>query len=1276
MQEVVTSPEVHFYIKINKHYAFFANESAAAADEAEVASAANIQKVLEEERFYGEGNVTVSEKSENGDLRYKITSVGADGGRAVAPIEKVGAEEGYAALGAITEGKGSGTIDVVASNIGDASADDETNPVTVTDKLPHGVTATGVESVVQIGTTEYKSAGDRPSGLECELSTPPGAPETVTCTLGGPEKPVEEVTPYSTIEIRIGVYVADGTASGQQNVVAVSGGGAAKPVSAERPLKIVGSPEEKAPFGFETYELTAESEGGVPDAQAGSHPFQTTFTIGLNQGSEFSVEGEPEVEPSGGLAKDVRTKLPPGLIGNPTPFPQCSMPEFQAKTCPADTVVGVANVLINEPSELGLALTKQSPVFNVEPQVGEPARFAFLPTKETPAFIGTQVLSGEDYAIVGESSNITQVVGFLRAQITFWGVPGDKRHNNSRGWGCLGGGSGSCGTSNEVKPPPFLAMPTSCTGHPLESLAEADSWANPGKFEPASTSEAAVSEQPMQTLDGCDRLPFEPTIEVTPDDTNASSPTGLDVDVHVPQEAQLNAKSLAQSALRSTTVVLPPGFALNPAASDGLEACSEQLAGYEGEKEFDPVTEPKVLLPKFLPYIPGSRGALKAGDTESLQPGLNFCSNASKIGEVTIKTPLLPNPLNGFVYLAAQESNPFSSLMAMYVIVEDPISGSVVKLPGEVQLCHGAGEVIAGQTCEALGQIVTTFENTPQLAFEDFEAHFFGGERAPLASPVRCGAYTTNATFVPWAGEENPTTHEINPNEIVHATSSYNVNQGPKTVSEPNGSPCPGASLPFKPSLTGGAENLQAGAFSPFTLSLTRQPGEQNMQSAEATLPEGLSGLLSSVELCPEPQADQGECGPNSLIGEATVGVGVGGNPYTVRGGKFYVTGPYNGTGGCTVGTAGCAPFGITFEVPAKAGPFDLAHTKNNHPPCDCIVTRGKIEVNPETTALKITSNPPGTPDAIPTSIEGIPLEIQHINATTTRSAFQFNPTNCNKMEVTGTIHSSEGGADSIGVPFQVTNCAALKFEPKFSVSTSGKTSKAKGASLTARVTYPNVPQGTDADITKVKVELPKQLPSRLTTLQKACTDAQFNANPAACPSASKIGYAVVHTPLLPVPLEGPAIFVSHGGEAFPSLTMVLQGYGVTIDLVGTTFISKSGVTSTTFKTVPDDPFSSFTLTLPEGKYSALAANGNLCTDASKLTMPTEFIGQNGVAIHETTKIGVSGCAKTLTRSQKLKVALKACHRDKNKGKKAKCEAKARKQYGPVKKAKKSKGKK
>jgi hypothetical protein len=266
-------------------------------------------------------------------------------------------------------------------------------------------------------------------------------------------------------------------------------------------------------------------------------------------------------------------------------------------------------------------------------------------------------------------------------------------------------------------------------------------------------------------------------------------------------------------------------------------------------------------------------------------------------------------------------------------------------------------------------------------------------------------------------------------------------------------------------------------------------------------------------------------------------------------------------------------------------------------------------------------------------------LQIKHVNVTIDRAGFTFNPTNCAAQQITGTIGAVEGASAPVSTAFQVTNCANLKFAPKFTVTTKGKNSKAGGATLTAKLSEPAGAQGSQANITRVKVDLPKQLPSRLTTLQKACTAAQFEANPANCPTESKIGYAKVTTPLLPVPLEGPAIFVSHGNESFPSLTMVLQGYGVTVDLVGTTFISKAGITSTTFKTVPDVPFNAFTLTLPQGKFSALAANVptkqhySLC--GQTLAMPTEFLAQNGAKINESTKISVTGCKKAKKTNKK-----------------------------------------
>jgi hypothetical protein len=1129
-----------------------------------------VQEVFEE--FYGPGTVEVlggpgSDPSiEYGAYEIRFRGALTDKLVAVPPIirnlttfyEEEEPPTGVVSLRELSMGRPDGHILVTATNLGDEYANPSDDPITISDRLPADLEAIGIEADADeaYGEGEGQVGGN---ALTCELGS-------LTCTFTG-TTPQKLVGPYEQIQVRIAVKVKAGGGAEESNEADIAGGGA-KGVTVKRPVVISAAPP---PFGVNTYEMRPEDEGGNVDTQAGSHPFQLTTTILFNE----EVEGQPVA-----LAKDLHFNLPPGLIGNPTPIEQCPLQDFlDGKGCAISSVLGVARVTtrvtlggkyVNVPWAVAL--------YNLVPAVGEPARFAFM-VSGTPVILDTAVRTGGDYGVTVNVTNISQTAEFTGSEVTFWGVPGDARHDNVRGENCL------INERNEVthEPchiegvhPPFLALPTSCAGV-LHTNVEADSWKEPSLVETFSNTDT------MPALDGCNRLQSNPSIEVSPDSQAGSTPTGLAVSVHVPQEVSLDPEGLAEADVKNTTVALPAGVAINPAGGDGLEACSEEQIGLKNAQ------------------IP-------------------TCPNASKVGLVKIKTPLLPNPLEGAAYLAAQNANPFGSLVALYVFVEDPVSGSRVKVAGEVK------------PDPVTGQLVSTFKNTPQLPFEAFELHFFGGDRAPLASPARCGAYTTTAAVEPWTetGE-------------VDSSSTFDITSGPASFDEPAGRACPGAHLPFSPSLTGGATNINAGAFSPLTLTFSRKDGEQNIQSAEAHLPPGLSGILSNIELCPEPQANLGECPAGSLIGETTVSVGVGGDPFTVGGGKFYLTGPYNGTGGCAMGSPGCAPFGITFEVPAKAGPFDLKRNTANpagEDPCDCVIVRAKIEVDPITAAITIKSDPPGSPYAIPTSIEGIPLEIQHINATTTRGNFQFNPTNCEKMQVTGAIDSSENTLFNVSVPFQVTNCAVLGFKPGFKVSTSGKTSRANGASLSVKLTYPKAPFGSQANIKSVKVDLPKQLPSRLTTLQKACTSQQFQANPAGCPAASMVGHATAITPLIPVPLTGPAYFVSYGGAKFPELVIVLQGYGVTLDLHGETFINKAGITSSTFHTVPDAPVGSFELTLPQGKYSALAANGNLCK--TKLKMPTLFDAQNGMVIKQSTPINVTGCPKT-------KKAKKAKHKTKKK---------------------------
>ena len=1055
---------------------------------------------------------------------------------------------------------------VSAVNVGDAIS--AGSPVRLVDVLPAGLRAVSVA-----GNSTYNGSISRgPVGCVLESA------REVQCSLAKGTQPWEtgSVPPFGHIEAIIGVAVEPGAVSGEVNRVSVSGGGA-PPAGVAVPF-VVGKAGEATPFGIERYELSPEEVGGSVDTQAGSHPFQLTTTLNLNEASEQ--------EPAA-LAKDLTFKLPAGLIGDPTAFPHCTLVQFTtivegANECPAASVLGVAVVSYQEAGASRLN-TSANPIFNLEPSPGEAARFGFEPAS-IPAFLSASVRTGEDYGVTVRSSNIAQTIGFVATTATFWGVPGDPRHDDARNYGCLGETDSAekhapCTRLEESTPPPFLSLPTSCSGKPLESSVLGDSWAQPS-VEVAPLPDPSVA---MASMDGCGLLPFGSQIKASADVETASSPSGLNVDVHVPEEEALNPIGLAPADVRNITVTLPEGVVVNPSSADGLQACSLEQIGFKG-------VNPETGVDEFT-------------------PGEASCPNASKIANVKITTPILPNPLKGFAYLAAPQNfagpleNPFGSLTAMYIVARDPVSGVLVKLPGKVSLN------------ESTGQLTATIENSPQAPFEDAELEFFGGDRAPLATPPHCGTYETTASFEPWSNTEAH--HEALP-----ASSRFNITSGPKTLSEPAGSPCPGTALPFAPSLASETTDINAGSFTPLSTTLSREDGQQNIQSVALHYPTGVSGILAGVTLCGEAQANAGTCPAASEIGETIVSVGLGGDPFTVTGGKVYITGPYQG-----------APFGLSIVNPAKAGPFVLQEGRP-------VVVRARIEVNPTTAALTITTDTTGA-HAIPRIIEGIPLQIKHVNVTVTRPGFTLNPTNCNPMVITGAISSAEGASSPVQVPFQVTNCATLKFEPKFTATTSGNTSKAYGASLTFKVTRATGPGSGQANFAKVKVDLPKQLPSRLTTLQKACTAAQFNANPAGCPAASIVGHVRVQTPVLPVPLEGPAYFVSHGGEAFPSLIFVLQGDNVTLDVISTTFISKAGITSGTLNNVPDAPFTTFELTLPEGKYSALAANANLCKNKNKLTAPTAFTAQNGLTIHQNTKITVTGCKKPKKPTKKHKKAKK-----------------------------------
>jgi hypothetical protein len=593
-----------------------------------------------------------------------------------------------------------------------------------------------------------------------------------------------------------------------------------------------------------------------------------------------------------------------------------------------------------------------------------------------------------------------------------------------------------------------------------------------------------------------------------------------------------------------------------------------------------------VELPAGVSVSPSAANGLEA--CSEAQIGLHDeaapeCPNGSKIGTVEIASPLISDHLTGGVYVARQGENPFHSLLAMYIAAE--ADGARVKL---------AGHIVADPVS---GQLTTTFTETPQIPFNDFKLDLFGGRRGALATPNACGAPSTNVSLSPWDG--------------LAATSFSD----PFTTST-------GCVSGFSPAFEAGTTSAQAGAYAPFTLSFSRGDSEENFAGATVTLPPGLIGKIAGVAQCSDAQlavaaAKSGvaelaspSCPAGSLIGAVQTTAGPGPSPVSVSG-KAYLTGPYKG-----------GPYGIAVVVPAVAGPYDLG----------TVVIRQSLRIDPSDAHVTDISDP------FPTILQGVPLRIKSVNVTLDRPSFTFNPTSCEPKTINATLESTGGAKTGVSSHFQAANCATLKFAPKFTASTAGRASKANGASLDVKVGYPTGPEGTYANIKSVKVDLPKQLPSRLTTLQKACLAATFEANPASCPKASNVGTATATTPVLNVPLTGPAYIVSHGGEAFPDLEIVLQGENVTLILVGNTQI-KNGITSSTFKTVPDAPVSSFELKLPTGQFSILGANVppskkyNLC--GQTLPMPTQITAQNGAVIKQTTKISVTGCPKSKKAAKK-----------------------------------------
>lgn len=883
---------------------------------------------------------------------------------------------------------------------------------------------------------------------------------------------------------------------------------------------LAGATSARAEFGLRDPFVARVSDAtGAVEERAGITPYSATTSFSFR---EVSV---PPWTLTDGNVKDIDIELPPGFIGNPRDLPKCTAAQFADvdpdtfnPNCPNETAIGIATNTVN----IGFPLPVGSPVYNLVPPRGAPAAFGFNAIGVTVKIVAA--VRPSDHGLTLKIRGISSSAPLHSSEVTFWGVPADRRHDAERGTCVMMGGT--CPVSQP--PRKFLSNPVDCESGPLRTTFRARSWQEPDR-------EIVAHSDTDNAPRDCGRLNFKPQIDVEPDTGQAGAPAGYTVRVTVPQgDDPIGAATPANpyddavtATLRDAVVELPEGTAVSPSSADGLAACTPAQIGIGSDD--DP-----------------------------------SCPAASKIGEVEIDSPLMAERLKGGIFLAEPTDD---QLLAIYLVAQG--AGVTLKLPGEID------------ADPETGRLTTYFSDNPQLPFSTLELRFKGGPRAPLVNPKTCGPATTSATFLPWSGDEP-----------AFASSSFEV----------SGCGDPGR---FAPTLVAGVDEPTAGASSPFTLRLSRTDADQQLSRlSRVTMPPGLVGRVGTVPLCQEAAAAAGSCPASSRIGSATTASGAGANPLQIPGTVSLTTG-YRG-----------APYGLSIAVPAKAGPFDLG----------LVVVRAAIHVNNDA-SLTVDADP------LPTILKGIPLELRSIDLKLDRPGFMVNPTNCSPMAIGVTASSTAGAQASLSAPFRVGDCAALPFAPKITGTVGAD--KTDGASLHVRVEQ----TPGQANARSISVALPLAIAARMSTLSEAC--AAELAAAGTCPERTKLGEATAVSPVLALPLHGPAYLVRDGGRV-PSLKVELRGE-VAIDLVGTNVITSRQTITSTFGAIPDVPLSSFDLRLRGGSDSILRRIGSICSQ--DLSTPTVAIGQNGKRVATTTVLQPAGCrlsAKASAAASRRAVVVRA----------------------------------
>jgi hypothetical protein len=884
-------------------------------------------------------------------------------------------------------------------------------------------------------------------------------------------------------------------------------------------LSLACAPAASADFGFDLATGGLITPDGLMSRQAGEH-------ADLNVRLEFPRTVENVAD---GSVRDVEVDLPVGLLGNPTVAATCDFDHIApggsaVPDCPVASQVGIANITTDPAIGRDETSDIRAPVYNMRRPFDAPGLFAIN-------YLGAIVkvvprVRPSDYGISSDTLGISQAAPPFYADVTLWGVPADPSHDQYRADGL----THELGAPSPDTRKAFLSNPTACSGKPATFNVFADTWQSPGTFISTSFDRDRAGTPFLFT--GCDRVPFTPSVNVQPLSHVADAPTGLNFDLDLPQSDAPD--GIATAHLRKAVVTFPEGMSVSPSSAAGLGACAPS--------------------------------EVKLGTNEDVT-----CPSSSKIGTVEIDTPVLDEPIKGDVILAAQDDNPFRSLVALYIVAKGP--GFWVKLSGRVDLDP------------VTGKVTTTFDNNPQVPFSHLHVALRGGSQAPLATPPACGTYTTHTELTSWASDA--------PVEI----------DTPFTVNER----CGGRG--FAPSLSAGSTNPLAGADSPFSLTLTRADGEQYLKNIEVALPPGLLGRIISAPRCPSDLAAIGACSLGTEIGQTNVLSGPGAAPLALTG-RVYLTGPYKD-----------APFGLSIVVPTagQAGPFDLGN----------VVVRAAIYVDRDDAHVTVRSDP------LPTIIQGIPLRLRQVNVTIDRPNFIVNPTGCAPATILVKAGSLEGATSSLTAPFKVAGCSALAMKQRLAFRLTGKNQVTDGKHPGISATLIDSGGGANLRKVVTKLPLSLALdPDNAQELCKP-EQRSARACPAKSIVGRARATSVLPDPLTGPVYFVEATRKSASGRTirtFPNLWIPLSADGVAIDITASSAVDSLGRLVTTFDKLPDAPISDVQVTIDGGKHGIIVVSGKpgIC-DRSRV-IDTQLTGQNGKVLETPVTASIGGCKPKLKK--------------------------------------------